>query len=132
MAKNPSRAKDGLGSLSMSELQAEINRRSKGVSKLVKKREKYIAMLAEIEKQISAAGGTIGGRGGRRASGAGLKESIARILTGKPMNVSDIAEAVLKSGYISSSPNFKVMVNQQLIANKKLFKRVERGLYTAV
>ncbi len=132
MAKNPSRSKDGLGSLSISELQAEINRRSKGVNKLIKKREKYVALLAELEKQIAAAGGVAGRRGGRRANGAGLKESIAKVLTGKPMNVTDIAEAVLKSGYISSSPNFKVMVNQQLIANKKLFKRVDRGLYAAV
>lgn len=132
MAKNSARTKDGLGSLSMSELQAEINRRSKGVSKLIKKRDKYVTMLAEIEKQIAAAGGTVGGRGGRRANGAGLKESIAKVLVGKPMNVGDIAEAVMKSGYISSSPNFKVMVNQQLIANKKLFKRVDRGLYSAV
>ena len=43
----------------------------------------------------------------------------------------EIAEAVVKSGYVTTSPNFKVMVNQQLIANKKLFKRVGRGQYSA-
>ncbi len=130
MAKNPSRGRDGIESLSISELQAEINRRAKGLNKLLRRRQTLINKLAALDQAIVASGGSSGSRGGR-ASGGGLRDTIAKVLSGKTMSVTEIAEAVVKSGYVTTSPNFKVMVNQQLIGNKKLFKRVGRGQYSA-
>jgi hypothetical protein len=51
------------------------------------------------------------------------------MLKGKKMTVVNAAEAVRRAGYQTTSPNFRVMVNATLL-NKKLFKRVERGVYT--
>jgi hypothetical protein len=53
------------------------------------------------------------------------------VLSGNSLSVSDVAEAVQKAGYKTSSPNFRTIVNQALLANKNLFRKVERGVYTA-
>src|SRR5262245_29360142 len=39
----------------------------------------------------------------------------------------DLADAVQKAGYKTNSSNFRVIVNQALLANRKLFKKVARG-----
>lgn len=121
----------GLETLSTDQLQAEIRRRERGASKLLRKRDKLAAKLAELNAQIAAAGVAVGGRGGRRVSGASLADIMAKVMSGKTMSVSEIADAVLRNGYASSSPNLKSMVSQKLGADKKRFKRVERGQYTA-
>ena len=46
----------------------------------------------------------------------------------KPMSVGDILDAVLKSGYRTSSANFRGIVNQTLIKEKR-FGSAGRGLY---
>jgi hypothetical protein len=35
-----------------------------------------------------------------------------------------------KSGYKTKSSNFRVIVNQALLAHPKMFKKVDRGIYT--
>lgn len=69
---------------------------------------------------------------GKRFKNEGnLVESLQGVLKGKQMSVSDAAQAVLDSGYrTTSTGNFRVMVNQALIASGA-FKRVSRGVYTA-
>jgi hypothetical protein len=47
---------------------------------------------------------------------------------GKPMRVGDITDAVHNAGYRSSSANFRGIVNQTLIKDKR-FVAPERGLY---
>ena len=54
---------------------------------------------------------------------------MASVLSGKTMGVTELSEAVQKAGYRTTSPNFRTIVNQTLIKDKR-FKRVERGLYT--
>ena len=48
----------------------------------------------------------------------------------KEMSVTEAADAVRANGYITTSPNFRTIVNQALIRDAR-FKRVGRGLYTA-
>jgi hypothetical protein len=60
-----------------------------------------------------------------------LAEALRGVLKAATMTVGDAAAAVKKAGYKSTSPNFKNMVSQALLANKKRFKRVARGQYTA-
>ena len=45
------------------------------------------------------------------------------------MSVPDIVEGVQAAGYKSSSPNFRGIVNQTLIKERKKFQSVSRGVY---
>lgn len=73
-----------------------------------------------------------GGRGGRRAvNDVTLPEALAKVMAGKTMGVAEAADAVKASGYKTYSSNFRVQVNIALTKNPKLFRRVERGQYTA-
>ncbi len=131
-----------LASLSIAQLQAELNRRRSGLPRLQKKRAKLAAQLAQIDAQIASLGGAVAsgprGRsaGSRFSAGATrarnsmtLVEALLRVLDGKSLRVNDAIDAVRKIGYTSDSPSFRVIVNQALL-NKKLFKRVSRGVYT--
>lgn len=125
-------AKSDLTDMSITALQSEIKRREKHARSLQKRREKLVQQLAEIDAEIAGIGGLGGGgRGGRRPrNDSNLPEALVGVLTGKTMSVTDAAEAVQKAGYITTSPNFRTIVNQALIRDKR-FKRVGRGLYTA-
>jgi len=49
---------------------------------------------------------------------------------GKPLPVSEILQRVQSSGYRSSSPNFRAIVNQTLIKERKRFQPTgTRGVY---
>lgn len=62
----------------------------------------------------------LGGKGGRKRSvkrasnEQSLIVAVASVLGKKPMALSDICEAVTKSGYKTNSDNFKTMVSQSL------------------
>ena len=136
MARKPGRAARGLAGVSVGALHAEIRRRERVVGKLDRKRERILAKLAAVEKQIAKEGGSLGGRrggggkrGGRRG-GPSLVEALRQLLTGKTLSVTDAAEEVQKAGYQTGSPNFRTMVNQALL-KKEIFKRTGRGMYTA-
>jgi len=121
------------------ELEAELRRREKIAGKLVMRREKLLAELAELDAQIKAAGALIsagrassGRRGGGRRgrNDMNLGDALVGTLTGKTMSVTEVAEAVQRAGYNTTSPNFRTIVNQTLTKDKR-FKRVARGQYTA-
>lgn len=131
MAKSPKSGRDGLESVSITLLQAEINRRGKSLKSLIKRRDNAVEKLKKLNELVAASGGSAVRGGGGRERGTGLRDTIAKVLSGKTMTVGQIADAVVKAGYVTSSPNFRMMVNQQLITNKKLFKRVGRGEYSA-
>ncbi|HSU69029.1 MAG TPA: hypothetical protein VLJ39_19255, partial [Tepidisphaeraceae bacterium] len=75
-------------------------------------------------------GGSRGGGGGRARNAKSLNDSIDEVLrgNGKPMKVGDIVDAVEATGYRSSSANFRGIVNQALIKDKR-FIAAERGMY---
>ncbi|MFN7019759.1 MAG: hypothetical protein ACK4WH_00345 [Phycisphaerales bacterium] len=77
---------------------------------------------------MTMAGGT--GLRRRPKNDSNLVEALQKLLTGKTLSVTAAAEEVQKAGYMSTSPNFRTIVNQALINSKK-FKRVGRGLYTS-
>ncbi|MFN0011993.1 MAG: hypothetical protein ACKVS8_10155 [Phycisphaerales bacterium] len=131
-----------LSSLSVGELQREISKRQRSVGVLQRKRAKLMKRVDAIDAQIAANGGPA--RAGRRpGSGLGmgaatrannamnLVESLARALKGKTMSVTEVSEVVQKAGYSTYSPNFRTIVNAALLKEKKRFKRVGRGQYTA-
>jgi hypothetical protein len=124
-----------LASLSFTDLQAELRRREKGSSTLLRKRERLLAKLHALDAQIGQLGvrvngnGAVGGRT-RPRNEMNLVDALAKVLDGKSMSVTDVSEAVQKAGYQTTSPSFRTIVNQTLINSGK-FKRVECGVYTA-
>jgi hypothetical protein len=144
--------KSGLTGLSTASLQRELERRQSQFSQLKKLRDQLIEQVLEIDEELKALSGAVsaGGakaaakaaskpgrkagapRGPRPKNAVGLPESLAAVLKGKTMTVSEAAEAVKKAGYKTNAVNFRVMVNQAFIKHKKLFKKVKHGHYTTV
>lgn len=139
MAKKKTRRKAaqsaGLETMSSAALQAELARRQRQASSLLRKRDRLREQLAEIEREISEMGANavVGVEPGRkRARNAeNLVEAMHRVLTGTELTVTELAEAVQAAGYVTTSPNFRTIVNQTLIKYPKMFKRISRGVYTA-
>jgi hypothetical protein len=127
----------GVANMSVEDLQRELHKRQRGMSAMMKKRERMVAKLKELDAEIVAMGGKIGplgpvmGLGGRRRpkNDSNLIEALMKLLDGKTMSVTTIAEEVQKAGYQTTSVNFRTIVNQTLINSGK-FKRVGRGQYT--
>jgi hypothetical protein len=122
-----------LAKLSVTDLNRELKRRQKGGQSLLRKRaklmEKIHALDARLRELGMAAGGGFSG-GQRPRNESYLVEALAAVLKGKTMSVTEVTEAVQTAGYKTTSPNFRTIVNQALIASGK-FKRVRRGQYTA-
>ena len=118
--------------MSIEELQREIKRRERHLSTLERKRAKLIDQLAEVEGQIAEQGGALAASQGRKRprNDQNLADALVELLASQTLNVTSIAEEVQRAGYRTSSPNFRTIVNQTLIKDKR-FKRVGRGLYTS-
>src|SRR6266496_2014426 len=88
-----------------------------------------ISQLEQMDDRIRALGGSAGG--GRARNQQSLLEVIESALKsagGKAMSVGDITAAALKRGYRTTSANFRSIVNQALIKDKR-FGSAGRGLY---
>jgi len=140
-----------IAKLTVSQLMAEVERRRSMVGLLAARRDDLTSQLDAVNAQIAELE-SIGGmnglaprRGPGRPKGSGkhrrgrkrqsneksLATVLQSVLRGKTMNVADMAEAAVKSGYKSTSKNFKTIVGLTLLKSKKMFKRVSRGQYTA-
>lgn len=120
-----------INSFSLGELQKLIDNQKSSLSKLRQQRAKVAKELGKIDRQIASIEGK-GLRGGGGAKNAmGLVKTMEMILgkSGKPMQVADIVNGVLATGYRSTSPQFRSIVNQALIKDKR-FTSTERGKYT--
>jgi hypothetical protein len=132
-----SRGRSKLAGMSLDALQDELNRR---LQDLREERETLKRDLDRVDAQINAIAAS-GARGmGITATGrprkrpqnaANLVESLAKLLRTRTMSVTEMSGAVQKAGYLTTSPNFRTIVNQTLINHPKRFKRVSRGKYTA-
>lgn len=129
MARKP-RSVSALEALATSELQAEIRRRQGKVGKLHRKHERLMAQLEAVRKEIAAAGG-FAGSGKRASNSVNLVDALTSVLKNKTLGVSEAADAVLASGYVTTSSNFRTIVNQTFIKHRTKFKKVSRGKYTA-
>jgi hypothetical protein len=119
--------------LSISTLENILRERKSRLNKLMKHRRKAQKELDKIDRLIERLGGADGLRGGGRArNNMSLPEALEEVLrkSGKPMGVGDITEGVRSMGYRSSSDNFRAIVNQTLIKERKRFAPAgERGVY---
>ena len=122
-----------LNTMSIGELQAELQRRERGIRKLERKRERLLGELSQIDIELAAVGALSASGGVRRRprNDMNLVESLAQVLDGRTMSVTDVTAGVQKAGYLTTAANFRTIVNQALIREKKVFKKISRGQYTA-
>jgi hypothetical protein len=123
----------GKSVLSISELERMLSDNRSALQKLRKQRAEAQRKVDAIDREIAKLDGTGGGRrgpGGRARNEVSLVAAIESILKRKePLGVGDIVDGVLGSGYRSSSANFRGIVNQTLIKEKKRFSSPSRGMY---
>ena len=123
----------------IAQLERILEDRRTEVNRLERQRNELQRKLDGVERQIAKLAGGLRGLRGRRGGGGGtrarnevsLVEAIENAMrgTGKPMRVGDIVDAVQASGYRSNSDNFRGIVNQTLIKERKRFAQAERGVY---
>ena len=120
--------------LSMADLEQALNSRRKQVNKLLRKRVKAQKTVDKLNAEIEKLAGNVAlnGRGGGRVSNDRplpdyIEDALAK--NGKPMKVGEIVAAVQAAGYRSKSQQFKNIVNQMLIKERKRFQNIDRGLY---
>lgn len=125
-------AKSGsnLAKLSTQEIQSELRKREAAIKRLEKARQKAFERLNDIDAALSELGGSAGGVRRRARNDSNLVDALYQVLSGATMGVTEVAGAVQQAGYRTTSPNFRTIVNQALIKDKR-FKRVGRGKYTA-
>lgn len=127
-----------LDEIPITEIQAELRRRQKDVTGLQKKRDRLAAQLAELDMQLAELGyaqegmqGIMGVPGRRRPRNEmPLTDALVDLLKDKTLSVTEAAIEVQRAGYKTTSPNFRTIVNQTLLRDKRI-KRVGRGLYTS-
>ena len=119
-------------SLSTAELAAELKRRQRGVNVLNRRRERLMSQLEDVNVQIAELGGNGMGvtASGKTRNAQTLPDALHGVLQGREMSVIEAVDAVRASGYVSGAANFRTMVNQVLLKDKR-FKKVRRGVYTS-
>ncbi|MHC4414240.1 MAG: hypothetical protein ACYS0G_03030 [Planctomycetota bacterium] len=129
----------GLHTVSTTELQAEIRRRERLSDSLLVKRQRLLKQLEDLDAQVESLGrqtrsaaSRVGSRraGTRPRNPVVLVDALKRVLDKKTLSVSDAATAVRRAGDQTTSANFRTIVNQTLIGNRRTFKKVARGMYT--
>ena len=132
----------GMGAYSIAQLEQMLNKCRSERQKLERERAKVAKRLQQLDARIHSLGGGAGNGRGRGGAGAGrtsggrvrneksLLQMIEGVLgkSGKAMKVGDIADAVQSGGYRTNSANFRGIVNQTLIKDKR-FSSAGRGLY---
>jgi len=127
-------------SISLVQLEKLLSSRRKDLARLNKSRAKLVKKLAAIDSEIYAisggapsgagAGGPRRGPGSRVKNATSLQDLLVSILqkAGGPLGVGEITSKALASGYKTNSANFRGIVNQTLIKDKR-FVSPERSFY---
>jgi len=139
--KTTKKARGGgqLNAVSTADLAREIRRRERQYEKLAAKREALLSQVANLDTELATLGSLLGnGYSAALPSGRkrpkndqNLTESLAQLLDGVTMSVTEAAEAVQQAGYKTTAANFRTIVNQTLLRETGTFKKVARGQYTA-
>lgn len=133
-------ARPAMNAFTISKLESMLEQQRSKKKDLLRERAKLQTQMEKLDRQIAGLdGGSGGSSGGTSGGGAGsrprneksLVATLEEVLekTPKGLSVGDIVSAVQNAGYKSSSPNFRGIINQTLIKEKKKFYAVERGVY---
>lgn len=121
--------------LTIADLERIIERRRSQVSELTRERDRIQRQLDAIDgkiRELAGKGGAEGtGRRRRAVNGKSLITTLEEVLekSGRPMKVGEILDAVLKTGYQSHASNFRGLLNQTLIRERKRFANTDRATY---
>ena len=127
-----------LSAFTAADIEAELKRRRRSSARLVSRRERLLADIAAIDKKLLAAQAMLNGHSGakgnigtsrRHRNAESLADSLAGVLKGKELSVTEATRAVQTAGYRTSAANFRVIVNATLLKDAR-FKNVARGIYT--
>jgi hypothetical protein len=120
----------------IAQLERILHDRRSDLNRLERQRSELQRKLGGVERQIirlqgSLRGGRRGGGGIRARNDQSLVATIESVMrsNGKPMRVGEIVDAVQAGGYRSNSANFRGIVNQTLIKERKRFSSADRGVY---
>jgi hypothetical protein len=121
--------------MSIAQLEQLLAGRRAELNEKQREHHRLLGRLQQLEADIRRLGGSARGRGRGGAGGTrarnekSLIETLEDVLKGgKPMKVGDITDAAQKAGYRSNSANFRSIVNQTLIKDKR-FGSAARGVY---
>ena len=119
------------GGMSISDIEGILQQRRGELNKLRRQRTVLERELGKLDRRIESLGGGRSRGGGRARNEKSLTALLEETLqkSGKPMQVGDIVAKVQAAGYRSNSANFRGIVNQTLIKEKKRFGSAGRGLY---
>ncbi len=125
-------ARPALAGMTISKLESMLNQQRTKKKDLLKERTRLQTQLEKLDRQIAAVDGAGGvSSSGRARNELSLVATLESVLEKQPkgLSVSDILAAVQTAGYQSSSPNFRGIINQTLIKERKKFVSVSRGVY---
>jgi hypothetical protein len=117
--------------LTIAQLERILQGRRAELAKLERDRAKLLRQLGSVEQKIAALGGeSHRSPSGRAKNATSLSEAIVSVLNshGGPLKVAHIVKNVLATGYQTTSDNFRSIVNQALIKDKR-FVSSDRGYY---
>ncbi len=133
-----------LSSLSTKELRLELERRANALVQMKARRDRLSQELAALDTEIAALEGTFGGGGAggarkpARLIGPKPRNSLtlpdavaAAVEAGKVVSPTEVADLVLKGGYLTTAKNFRQAVTIALSRHAG-FKRVDRGRYERI
>jgi hypothetical protein len=128
-----------LSRIATSQLVSELDRRRSMLGELRTQREELDAEIASLDGLAGETtvatqrkpGRPVGARRGRGGNKQSLPALLQSLLNGKTMSIPELTAAAKRAGHKSKSKNFRNVVSLAIITNRKLFKRVGRGQYTA-
>jgi hypothetical protein len=113
-------------------LQKLISNRQSELKKLQRKREKLMALVKDVDADIiKITGGGIVGRGRRRNNERPLRVYVEEQLTKnkKGMTLAELSQAILDTGFKTSSANFRNVLYQSLYNSTNIKHDQKSGKY---
>lgn len=129
-----------LKNMTTADLRRELERRTRNVGKLQRRRDKLVAEIAEIDAELAALGeagndpapAAAAGPRRRARNAVSLPDAISAAMEiGAVVSPKEAADLVQANGYKTTSANFNMMVSNALAKDKR-FKRLGRGQYERI
>lgn len=121
--------------LTVSQLERLLEKRRSEVETLAKERRILQGRLDAVDAKMRTLAGNGGGftmtAAGRARNPVSLVTAMSDALAkaGTPLSVGEILNRVQESGYHSNAANFRAIINQTLIKERKRFNNTARGVY---
>jgi phage-related baseplate assembly protein len=124
----------GKAELSIAKLQNYLNVQRAKRQTILREKKKLLKAMRKLDAQLAQLDGqhvAPTGKAGRGGNSTRLVDVMVEVMSksGDGMTIQQIIDGVEKAGYISASDNFRSIINQALIRERKRFVKLQRGLY---